>query len=131
LELEDDDDRFNEPAKQPTSYDDSPALKQKRKHQDIESPSDCEADDRNAKAHKINHRAGRPRAADYDDLAKELILQAAIVYRCLLSTEDAFPDLAHEAEMVMTAWEHVNRETGMTPLHLSPDIVKIVSNIYF
>ena len=65
------------------------------------------------------------RLADYEDLAKELILQAATVYHCLLSTEDAFPDLATEAEMVKTAWGWVNRETGLTPLRLTPDIAKI------
>ena len=38
-----------------------------------------------------------------------------------------FPDLATEAEMVKTAWGRVNSETGLTPLHLTPDIAKIVS----
>ena len=64
---------------------------------------------------------------DYDDLAKDLILQAATVYRCLLTTEDAFPDLAAEAKMVKTAWGNVNGETGLTPLRLTPDIAKMVS----
>ena len=50
-----------------------------------------------------------------------------MVYRCLLSTEDMFPNLATEAEMVKTAWGQVNRETGLTPLRLTPDIAKIVS----
>jgi uncharacterized protein DUF6532 len=62
-----------------------------------------------------------------DDLAKELILQAAMLYHCLLSTEDTFPDRAQEAEMVKVAWEQVNQETGLVPLRLMPDIAKIVS----
>jgi Domain of unknown function (DUF6532) len=117
------------PDLQPTSHDDSPAVQHKRKHPDLEtsSSSDCEADNCHVKAQKINSKAGRPRAGDYDDLAKDLILQAATVYRCLLSTEDAFPDLAPEAEMVKTAWAHVNHETGLAPLRLTPDIAKIVS----
>ena len=115
---------------EPTSHDDSPSIQSKRKHQDLEtsSSSDSEVNNgHNNKAQKINNKAGRPRAGDYEDLAKELILQAATVYRCLLSTEDAFPDLATEAEMVKKAWGHVNREAGMTPLRLTPDIAKIVS----
>jgi hypothetical protein len=112
------------------SHENSPAVQHKRKHRDLEtsSSSDCEANHGYEKAQKINGKAGRPRAGDYDDLAKELILQAATVYRCLLSTEDAFPDLAAEAEMVKTAWGQVNNEIGLTPLRLTPDIAKIVSD---
>ena len=108
----------------------SPAVRHKRKRQELEtsSSSDCGANRGYEKAQKINGKAGRPRAGDYDDLSKELILQAATVYRCLLSTEDAFPDLAAEAEMVKTAWGEVNHEIGLTPLRLTPDIAKIVSD---
>jgi Domain of unknown function (DUF6532) len=133
--LEDDDGSLNEPTTpgpdlQRTSHENSPAVQHKRKHQDFEtsSSSDCEDNHGSEKAQKINGKAGRPRAGDYDDLAKELILQAATVYRCLLSTEDAFPDLAAEAEMVKTAWRQVNHEIGLTPLRLTPDIAKIVSD---
>ena len=114
-----------------TSHD-APAVQHKQKHQDIEdcsSSSDSEDDKGPVKAQKITSKAGRPRAADYDDLAKELILQAATVYRCLLSTENAFPDLTPEAEMVKVAWALVNQETGLVPLGLTLDIAKIVSVI--
>lgn len=131
--LEDNEDGFNEPSlsanadrdSEPTPHDDSSAVQHKRKYQDLESSR--EGDDGHAKAQKINNKTGRPRAGDYEDLAKELILQAATVYRCLLSTKDAFPDIATEAEMIKAAWAHVNNETGLTPLRLTPDIVKIVS----
>ena len=125
--LEDDEDG---PDLQHTPHEDSPTVQHKRKHQDLETSnsSDGEVDNRHEKAQKINNKAGRPRAGDYEDLAKELILQAATIYRCLLSTEDAFPDLAAEAEMVKTAWGQVNHETGLTPLRLTPDIAKIVSD---
>ena len=117
------------PDPQPTSHDDSLAVQHKQKLQDQETSSSLDSDvnEGHAKAQKINSKAGRPGAGDYDDLAKDLILQAAMVYHCLLSTEDAFPDLAAEAEMVKTAWGNVNCETGLTPLHLMPDIAKIVS----
>jgi hypothetical protein len=125
---------FNEPTADTyphsTSQDDSPALAihRKRKRPDQETTSSSEDDEGHAKAQKINSKAGRPRARDYEDLAKELILQAATVYRCLLSTQDPFPELAHEADMVKKAWARVNDETGMTPLRLTPDIAKIVSS---
>jgi hypothetical protein len=79
------------------------------------------------KAQKINEKSGRPKARDYDDAAKEIILQAATIYRCLLSTENGFPELAVETEMVKLAWEKTNNESGMPPLALTPDIAKIVS----
>jgi hypothetical protein len=116
---------------QSPSQENAPAVQHKRKHQDRgESSSESESDDEDshAKAQKISNKAGRPRAADYNDLAKELILQAATVYRCLLSTEDAFPELVQESEMVKAAWEQVNQETGLVPLRMTPDIAKIVSD---
>jgi hypothetical protein len=112
---------------QHTSRKNSPGVQHKRKRDETSSSSDGGADNGHVKAQKINSNAGRPRAADYEDLAKDLILQAAMVYRCLLSTQDAFPDLASEAEMVKTAWAHVNNENGFPSLTLTPSIAKIVS----
>jgi hypothetical protein len=60
-------------------------------------------------------------------VAKEIILQAATIYRCLLSTENAFPELAVETELVKLAWDDANKESGMPTLALTPDIAKIVS----
>jgi hypothetical protein len=107
-----------------------PAHQHKRKHQDLRSSnsSDSDTEDTPIKANKINRNAGRPRASDYDDLAKELILLAATVYRCILSTTDAFPDLATEANMVREAWTSVINEMTGAPLALTPDIAKIVSD---
>jgi hypothetical protein len=102
----------------------SPAVQYKRKHHDS---SDSESEDSFTKAQKITHHHGRPRARDYEDVAKDLILQAAAEYRCLLSCQDAFPDLASEAEMVKTAWEEVNNNSGLAPMGLTSDIAKIVS----
>jgi uncharacterized protein DUF6532 len=82
------------------------------------------------KALKINDKSGRPKARDYDDVAKELILQAATIYRCLLSTENGFPELMAETELVKLAWENANKESGMRSLELTPDIAKIVSHFY-
>lgn len=79
------------------------------------------------KALKINEKSGRPKAGDYDDVAKDLILQAATIYRCLLSTNNGFPELLAETELVKLAWEDANKESGMRSLELTPDIAKIVS----
>ena len=98
----------------------------KRQHSD-NSDSKTEEIVYTVKAQKINEKSGRPKARDYDDAAKEVILQAATFYRCLLSTENGFPELAVETEMVKLAWENTNKESGMPPLALTPDIAKIVS----
>lgn len=89
--------------------------------------SDCETEEVAHKAHKINEKSGRPKARDYDDVAKEIILQAATIYHCLLSTENGFPELAVETELVKVAWEDTNKASGMPTLALTPDIAKIVS----
>ena len=60
-------------------------------------------------------------------MAKELILQAATIYRCLLSTENGFPELVAETELVKLAWEDANKDSGTRSLKLTPDIAKIVS----
>ena len=79
------------------------------------------------KALKINETSGRPKARDYDDVAKEIILQAATIYRCLLGTNNGFPELAAETDLVKLAWDNANKESGMQSLELTPDIAKIVS----
>lgn len=89
--------------------------------------SDCETELAVHKAQKINDKSGRPKARDYDDVAKEVILQAATIYRCLLSTENGFPELAAETDLVKLAWEDTNKESGMPSLALTSEIAKIVS----
>ena len=79
------------------------------------------------KAQKINETSRRPKARDYDDVAKEVILKAATIYRCLLSTENGFPELVAETALVKLAWENANKDSGMPSLALTPDIAKIVS----
>jgi len=91
--------------------------------------SDLETEEVVHKAQRINEKSGRPKAGDYDDVAKEVILQAATTYRCLLSTENGFPELAVETELVKLAWEDANKESGMATLALTPDIAKIVSHL--
>ena len=56
------------------------------------------------------------------------ILQAATIYCCLLSTENGFPELALETELVKLAWEDAYKKSGMPTLALTPDITEIVSH---
>ena len=118
------------------SYTSSPDPQQHLSHSpSIQSGEKCSwSDDSDCKvevvhkAHKINEILGQPKAQDYDDVAKEVILQAATIYCCLLSTENGFPELALETELVKLAWEDAYKESGMPTLALTPDITEIVSH---
>jgi hypothetical protein len=122
-----DDDRTADPQQREQCLSRSPSIQpgEKRPRSD---DSDSEIEEVVHKAHKINEKTGRPKARDYNDVAKEVILQAATIYRCLLSTENGFPELAVETELVKLAWEDANKESGMSSLALTPDIAKIVSH---
>jgi hypothetical protein len=71
------------------------------------------------KALKINEKSSRPKAGDYDDVTKEVILLAATAYRCLLSTNNGFPELAAETELIKLAWINANKESGMRPFKMT------------
>jgi hypothetical protein len=80
------------------------------------------------KAQKVSERDGRPKASDYDDVAKEVILTATAIYRCLVSTSNAFPTPSEEGQMIKNAWQRANEETSQeVPIALTPAIAKIVS----
>ena len=65
-------------------------------------PSSCES----LKETKIQRTSsGRPKAADYDDSDKALIVSAISYYRTELGTVMAFPDIAKEAEMLGQVWQ--------------------------
>ena len=100
-----------------------------------------------AKAQKTSTNAGHPKAADYEDATTEVILSAAntcralittqgtsgfssfsSTYRALISTQGAFPSSSsEELELVKRSWKMVNDDSGMSPMGLTPDIVRIVS----
>jgi hypothetical protein len=85
------------------------------------------------KAQKVSEGSGRPKASDYDDVAKEVILCATAIYRCLVSTSNAFLTLSEEADLIKIAWSRANEETAQEiPMALTPGIAKVVSVlIYF
>jgi hypothetical protein len=63
----------------PDSQPSSPSIQtqRKRRHSSLDS---IEAQDSHVKAQKINEHTGRPRASDYEDVAKDMILHTATVY---------------------------------------------------
>ena len=82
------------------------------------------------KAQKVSEGGGRPKASDYDEVAKEVILHATAIYRCLVSTSNAFPTPSEEGEMIKAAWNRANDETLQeVPIALTPVIAKVVSCI--
>jgi hypothetical protein len=83
-----------------------------------------------SKAQKISGNSGRPKAADYESAAKEIILSAANLYRVLLVSQSAFPSSSEELDLVKSAWKRAN-EDNETDIELTPDIVRIVSSSLF
>ena len=85
-----------------------------------------------AKAQKVSEGGGRPKASDYDEVSKEVILRATAIYHCLVSTRNAFPTPSEEADMIKIAWNHANEETSQqVPIALTPAIAKVVSAILY
>jgi len=80
-----------------------------------------------AKAQKINNDGDRPKAAQYESSAREVILEAASIYRILIFTEDAFPEPSKQIEFIKRAWTIANENSGLPPFALDPNIAKIVS----
>jgi hypothetical protein len=79
-----------------------------------------------SKAQKISANSGRPKAADYESSAKEIILAAANAYRVLLVSQNAFPTSSEELDLVKSAWKRANVDNEKE-IELTPDIVRIVS----
>jgi hypothetical protein len=116
-------------ATQTPSQSPSPQAGSKRQHgTDEENGSDVEEPEIEVrKAQKIPKKNGRPKAGDFDEIGKELVLAAANTYRALLASQGAFPNPSEEVKLIKKSWKLVNEESGMTPLSLTPSIVTIVS----
>ena len=92
------------------------------------SDDDDDGDILAIKAPKIQKKTARPKAGDYDEFGKDLVLTAANRYRALLASQGAFPNPSTELSLIKRAWKLVNAESGAKPLTLSPSVVTIVSN---
>jgi hypothetical protein len=80
-----------------------------------------------SKTPKIERKNGRPKAGDYNDSGKELVLAGANIYRTLLASQDAFPNNSTEVRLVKKAWKQMNAESGLKARKITPSIVTIVS----
>lgn len=107
----------------------SPQAGSKRPHTTDDEDNDSTEEDNVhvSKAPKLQKRNARPKAGDYDDLGKELVLAAANRYRALLASQGAFPTSSMELKLVKKSWKLVDTENGGNSLALTPSIVSIVS----
>ena len=80
-----------------------------------------------SKAQKIERKSGRPKARDFKEADKELVLMAANIYRVLLASQDAFPNASTEMTLVKKAWKQMNAESGLKARTITPSMVSIVS----
>lgn len=102
----------------------------KRPHETDEEEDDSDKDEREVvvnKAPKLRTKSSRPKASDYDEFGKELVLTAANQYRALLASKGAFPNTSTELKLIKKAWKLVNAESGVKQSELTPSIVTIVS----
>ena len=79
------------------------------------------------KTPKIEKKSTRPKAGDYHDSQKELVLTAANIYRVLLASRGPFPNTATEVKLIKKAWKLMNDESGLKARPLTPSIITIVS----
>jgi hypothetical protein len=92
-----------------------------------ESDTDTDLDVHVSKTPKIEKKGTRPKAGDYNNSEKELVLAAANIYRVLLASQGPFPNTATEMRLIKKAWKRMNAESGLKPRELTPSIVTIVS----
>lgn len=93
-------------------------------------PSSSSAESlKETKIRRTSGSSGRPKAADYDDSDKALIISAISYYRANLSSACAFPDIGTEAEIVTKVWNFTCTELEAT-VSLTPRIAKLVKSTH-
>ncbi|KAF8183352.1 hypothetical protein K438DRAFT_1767017 [Mycena galopus ATCC 62051] len=78
-------------------------------------------------AQKVNDHQGRARAKDYDSTTQEIVATAIMYFRCLLATEDTFPDHTSESHLLTLAWAMAHDEHKIA-MDLAPDIAKLITS---
>ncbi|KAJ7086938.1 hypothetical protein C8R44DRAFT_650372 [Mycena epipterygia] len=78
-------------------------------------------------AQKTGGSSGRAKAKDFDDVTQEVIALAITIYRCFLSTRNAFPDHAMELDFLREAWATACRQLNIS-MELSPTISKLITS---
>jgi hypothetical protein len=118
------------PAPHSLSQSLSPQAGSKQQHNTEEEENDSDIEDVHVnKVPKIQNKTARPKAGDYDEVGKELVLAAANIYRALLASQGAFLNSSEskELKLIMKSWKLVNAESEVNQLALTPSIVTIVS----
>ena len=86
----------------------------------------CRASSESLKETKFQRTSsGRPKATDYDNSDKALILLAISHYRTELETVTAFPDIAKGAEMLGQVWQDACMRLDISA-PITPQIAKLV-----
>ncbi|KAJ7728991.1 hypothetical protein B0H14DRAFT_3718746 [Mycena olivaceomarginata] len=82
---------------------------------------------RPSQAQKLNDHQGCARAKDYDSMTQEIVSTAVTYFRCLLATEDAFPDHTSETHLLTLAWTMARQEHKLA-MDMTPDIAKLITS---
>ncbi|KAF8891710.1 hypothetical protein BD779DRAFT_1468650 [Infundibulicybe gibba] len=69
---------------------------------------------------------GRPKASDYNEVEQDIIALANRLYRCLLSTQDGFPETVDDILQIKKAWDSALKIKALDPVPLSPRVFKII-----
>ena len=93
----------------------------------MDNDSDSDVDINISKTPNIEKKSTRPKAGDYHNSKKELVLAAANIYHVLLASWGSFPNTATEVKLIKKAWKLMNEESGQKARALSPSIITIVS----
>ena len=102
----------------------------KQQHTTDEEDNNSDSEDADvhvSKAPKVPKKTACPKARDYDEFSKELVLAAANIYCALLASKDTFPNPSNELKLIKKAWKLVNTESRVKPLALTLSIVTIIS----
>ena len=98
----------------------------KRDHTTDDDDSNSEVDVHVSKTRRIEKKNSRPKAGDFHDSEKELVLAAANIYQVLLASRGPFPNTATEVKLIKKAWKLMNEESGLKGRALTPSIITIM-----
>jgi hypothetical protein len=117
----------SDPIKSSISRSSSSQAGEKRGHTtDDDTSSDVDA--HVSKTPKIEKKTTRPKAGDFNNSDKELVLVASNIYRVLLASRGPFPNTATEVKLIKKAWKKMNQESGLQARDINPTIITIVSD---
>ena len=117
---------LHEQSPSPPIEDDDKSSGTKRSHT-TDDDTDSDVDAHVSKTRKVEKKSTRPKAGDFSNSEKELVLVASNIYRILLASRGPFPNTATEVKLIKKAWRKMNDESGLKALPLTPSFITIVS----